>query len=31
MLKGTPPEYVQALGSNAVKVFAVNPGDKLTF
>jgi L-ascorbate metabolism protein UlaG (beta-lactamase superfamily) len=30
-LKGTPQEYGQALGSTSVKVFPINPGDKLTF
>jgi len=30
-LKGTPQEYMQALGSSAVKVFPINPGDKLSF
>ncbi len=30
-LKGTPQEYMQALGSAPVKVFPINPGDKLTF
>jgi L-ascorbate metabolism protein UlaG (beta-lactamase superfamily) len=30
-LKGTPQEYIQALGSAPVKVFPINPGDKLTF
>ena len=30
-LKGTPQEYMQALGTTAVKVFPINPGDKLTF
>ncbi len=30
-LKGTPEEYVKALGSAAVKVFAIAPGDKLEF
>jgi L-ascorbate metabolism protein UlaG (beta-lactamase superfamily) len=30
-LKGTPQEYMQALGSTSVKVFPINPGDKLTF
>ena len=30
-LKGTPQEYVQALGTTAVKVFPISPGDKLTF
>jgi L-ascorbate metabolism protein UlaG (beta-lactamase superfamily) len=30
-LKGTPQEYQQALGTTSVKVFPINPGDKLTF
>lgn len=30
-LKGTPQEYIQALGEISTKVFAINPGDKLTF
>jgi L-ascorbate metabolism protein UlaG (beta-lactamase superfamily) len=31
-LKGTPQEYMQALGPNpTVKVFPINPGDKLEF
>ena len=30
-LKGTPQEYVQALGKTSTKVFSINPGDKLTF
>jgi L-ascorbate metabolism protein UlaG (beta-lactamase superfamily) len=30
-LKGTPQEYVQALGTTSTKVFPINPGDKLTF
>jgi L-ascorbate metabolism protein UlaG (beta-lactamase superfamily) len=30
-LKGTPKEYVDALGSDPVKVFPINPGDKLSF
>jgi L-ascorbate metabolism protein UlaG (beta-lactamase superfamily) len=30
-LKGTPQEYVQALGSTSTKVFPINPGDKVTF
>ncbi len=30
-LKGTPQEYMQALGSTPTKVFPINPGDKLTF
>jgi L-ascorbate metabolism protein UlaG (beta-lactamase superfamily) len=31
VLKGTPQEYMQALGSAPTKVFPINPGDKLTF
>jgi L-ascorbate metabolism protein UlaG (beta-lactamase superfamily) len=31
VLKGTPQEYQQALGATSVKVFPINPGDKLTF
>jgi L-ascorbate metabolism protein UlaG (beta-lactamase superfamily) len=31
MLKGTPEEYVQAMGNAATRVFVMNPGDKLTF
>jgi L-ascorbate metabolism protein UlaG (beta-lactamase superfamily) len=31
MLRGTPAEYVEALGSTSVKVFAMNPGDKQEF
>ena len=31
VLKGTPQEYIQALGATATKVFPINPGDKLTF
>jgi L-ascorbate metabolism protein UlaG (beta-lactamase superfamily) len=30
-LKGTPKEYMDALGSAPVKVFPINPGDKLSF
>lgn len=30
-LKGTPQEYIQALGTTSTKVFPINPGDKLTF
>ena len=30
-LKGTPQEYIDALGSYPVKVFPINPGDKLRF
>ena len=31
VLRGTPPEYIQALGDAPTKVFPINPGDKLTF
>jgi len=31
VLKGTPQEYVAALGQTTVKVFAINPGDRLEF
>ena len=30
-LKGTPEEYMQALGTTSTKVYPINPGDKLTF
>src|SRR2546429_65406 len=30
-LKGTPEEYIQALGPTSVKVHVMQPGDKLTF
>ncbi|HSN39276.1 MAG TPA: metal-dependent hydrolase [Burkholderiales bacterium] len=30
-LKGTPKEYIEALGHTSTKVFPINPGDKLTF
>ncbi len=30
-LKGTPAEYIQALGDTSVRVFPINPGDTLTF
>ncbi len=30
-LKGTPQEYMQALGQTSTKVFPINPGDKLEF
>jgi len=30
-LKGTPQEYIAALGESPTKVMAINPGDKLTF
>lgn len=31
VLKGTPQEYMQALGTTTTKVFPINPGDKLIF
>ena len=31
LLKGTPQEYVAALGQTSTKVFAINPGDKQEF
>lgn len=31
VLKGTPREYIEALGSTSTKVHAINPGDKLEF
>jgi len=31
VLKGTPQEYMEALGATATKVFPINPGDKLMF
>ena len=30
-LKGTPEEYIGALGVSSTKVFSINPGDKLNF
>jgi L-ascorbate metabolism protein UlaG (beta-lactamase superfamily) len=30
-LKGTPEEYIQALGSSSTKVFPIKPGEKLEF
>lgn len=30
-LKGTPAEYIKALGKTSTKVFPINPGDKLEF
>lgn len=30
-LKGTPEEYIQALGTTPTKVMAIKPGDKLEF
>ena len=30
-LKGTPQEYMEALGNSSTKVFPINPGDKLRF
>ena len=31
VLRGTPEEYIKALGSTTTKVHAMNPGDKVTF
>ena len=31
VLKGTPQEYMAALGKMTTKVFPINPGDKLEF
>ena len=31
VLKGTPQEYMAALGQTATKVFPINPGDRLEF
>jgi hypothetical protein len=31
VLKGTPQEYIQALGDAPVKVLALQPGEKATF
>ena len=31
VLKGTPQEYMAALGQTSTKVFPINPGDKLEF
>ena len=31
VLKGTPQEYIAALGQTTTKVFPINPGDKLEF
>lgn len=31
ILKGTPEEYMKALGSAPVKVMPINPGEKATF
>jgi L-ascorbate metabolism protein UlaG (beta-lactamase superfamily) len=31
VLKGTPAEYIKALGNSSTKVFPINPGDKLEF
>lgn len=31
VLKGTPKEYMDALGNSSTKVFPINPGDKLRF
>jgi L-ascorbate metabolism protein UlaG (beta-lactamase superfamily) len=30
-LKGTPAEYIKALGESSTKVFPLNPGDKVNF
>ena len=30
-LKGTPAEYLDALGKSPTKVFTISPGDKLEF
>jgi L-ascorbate metabolism protein UlaG (beta-lactamase superfamily) len=30
-LKGTPAEYIKAMGNSPVKVHPISPGDKLTF
>jgi L-ascorbate metabolism protein UlaG (beta-lactamase superfamily) len=30
-MKGTPAEYIEALGKSSTKIFAMNPGDKLEF
>jgi hypothetical protein len=31
VLRGTPEEYVKALGQTSTKVHSINPGDKVTF
>ena len=31
VLKGTPQEYLAALGQTSTKVFVLNPGDKIEF
>lgn len=31
VLKGTPREYIAALGQTTTKVFPINPGDRLEF
>jgi L-ascorbate metabolism protein UlaG (beta-lactamase superfamily) len=31
LLKGTPEEYIKALGDSPTKVHALKPGDKLEF
>ena len=31
VLKGTPQEYIAALGKTSTKVMVINPGDRLTF
>jgi L-ascorbate metabolism protein UlaG (beta-lactamase superfamily) len=31
VLRGTPDEYIKALGQTTTKVYPINPGDKLSF
>ncbi len=31
LLKGTPAEYIEALGKTSTKVFVINPGEKVEF
>ena len=31
VLKGTPQEYIAALGQTTTKVLAINPGDRVEF
>ncbi len=31
LLRGTPQEYLGALGQTSTQVFPINPGDTLTF
>jgi hypothetical protein len=31
VLKGTPQEYMAALGQTTAKMFPINPGDRLEF